>query len=125
MELPAKIKPFLSKGKRYKIIIGGRGSAKSMSVADICLMDAMTKGIKTGCFREHQTSIKTLFTLYLGRRLNDTTCKGSKCRTAQSFTKGKKPSSSGGWQETLKALSQCMASQSSGRRKLRQPALSH
>ena len=69
MQLPAKIKPFLSKGKRYKIIIGGRGSAKSMSVADICLMDAMTKGIKTGCFREHQNSIEDSVHALLGSEI--------------------------------------------------------
>ena len=28
-----------------------------MSFADMCLMDAQTKGIKTACFREFQNSI--------------------------------------------------------------------
>lgn len=57
MQLPEKLLPLVQKQKRYKIVIGGRGSAKSQSVADICLMDAQTKGIKTGCFREYQKSI--------------------------------------------------------------------
>jgi phage terminase large subunit len=57
MQLPKKLLPFAQKQKRFKIAIGGRGSGKSMSFADMCLMDAMTKGIKTACFREFQVSI--------------------------------------------------------------------
>jgi len=57
MTLPKKLLPLVQEKKRYKIIIGGRGSAKSMSVADVCLMDAQTQGIKTACFREYQNSI--------------------------------------------------------------------
>ena len=57
MQLPRKLLPFVQKKKRFKIAIGGRGSGKSMSIADICLMDAQTKGVKTGCFREFQNSI--------------------------------------------------------------------
>lgn len=57
MQIPRKLVPFAQKPKRFKIAIGGRGSGKSMTVADLCLMDAQTKGIKTGCFREFQNSI--------------------------------------------------------------------
>ena len=57
MQIPERLLPFAQKPKRFKIAIGGRGSGKSMSFADICLMDAMTKGIKTACFREFQVSI--------------------------------------------------------------------
>ena len=57
MQLPRKLLPFIQKKKRFKIAIGGRGSGKSMSIADICLMDAQTKKIKTACFREFQNSI--------------------------------------------------------------------
>ena len=57
MQLPRKLRPFLEKKKRFKIAVGGRGSAKSMSFADMCLMAAQTQGIKTGCFREFQNSI--------------------------------------------------------------------
>ena len=56
MQIPKKLQPFL-KPKRIKCAVGGRGSGKSMSFADICLMDAQTKGIKTACFREFQNSI--------------------------------------------------------------------
>ena len=54
--IPEKLNPFL-KPKRFKIAIGGRGSGKSMSFANMCLMDAQTKNIKTLCFREYQNSI--------------------------------------------------------------------
>lgn len=57
MQCPEKMLPFIEIPKRVKVAIGGRGSAKSMTVADICLMDAQTKGIKTACFREYQNSI--------------------------------------------------------------------
>jgi phage terminase large subunit len=57
MQVPKKLLPFIQKPKRFKIAIGGRGSGKSMTFADICLMDAQTKGIKTACFREFQNSI--------------------------------------------------------------------
>lgn len=57
MTLPKKLLPLVQKPKRFKIVYGGRGSGKSMSIADLCLMDAQTKGIKTACFREFQNSI--------------------------------------------------------------------
>ena len=57
IKLPDKLLKLITTPKRFKILIGGRGSAKSMSVADISIMDAQTKGIKTACFREFQNSI--------------------------------------------------------------------
>jgi len=57
MQIPRKLLPFIHKKKCFKIAIGGRGSGKSMTFADICLMDAQTQGIKTACFREFQNSI--------------------------------------------------------------------
>lgn len=57
MTIPRKLKPLIELKKRFKILLGGRGSGKSQSVGDICLMDAATKGIKTACFREFQMTI--------------------------------------------------------------------
>lgn len=57
MTIPKKLLPLIQIPKRFKIAIGGRGSGKSMSFADICIMDSQTKGIKTACFREYQNSI--------------------------------------------------------------------
>ena len=56
MQIPKKMLPFL-KPKRYKICIGGRGSGKSMTMGDLCLLAAQTQGIKTLCAREFQASI--------------------------------------------------------------------
>lgn len=56
LQIPEKLKPLLNP-KRYKIIIGGRGSGKSTSVADLCLKDSQTEGMRIGCFREFQNSI--------------------------------------------------------------------
>jgi phage terminase large subunit len=57
MQLPKKLLRFMERPARFRIAFGGRGSGKSMSIANMCLMDAMTKGIKAACFREYQNSI--------------------------------------------------------------------
>lgn len=56
--IPPKVLPLIQKPKRFKILYGGRGSAKSQSVADIMLMGAHVHGHKVGCFREYQESIE-------------------------------------------------------------------
>lgn len=58
LTLPAKLERLATVQKRYKIVIGGRGSAKSQSISDICLMDSQVHGLKIGCFREYQNSIE-------------------------------------------------------------------
>lgn len=58
LKLNSKLAPLLKKHKRFKIIIGGRGSGKSQGVADIMLLKAQTEGAKVCCFREYQISIK-------------------------------------------------------------------
>lgn len=58
LTVPAKLEPLITKDKRYKILIGGRGSAKSHTIADICLMDSQRHAMKIGCFREYQNSIE-------------------------------------------------------------------
>lgn len=57
--LPAKLECVLSSKKRFIVIIGGRGSGKSVGVADICLIDAKDAGGKTYCLREYQSSIES------------------------------------------------------------------
>lgn len=57
MTVPRKLLPLIQKKKRFKIAVGGRGSGKSMTIADILLMRAQTEGIKVGCFREFMNSI--------------------------------------------------------------------
>jgi phage terminase large subunit len=56
--LAAKLEPVLKSTKRFIVVIGGRGSGKSVGIADICLIDAKDSGAKTFCLREFQSSIK-------------------------------------------------------------------
>ena len=43
---------------RYKVLHGGRGSAKSWTVARVLLILAASKSLRVGCFREVQESIR-------------------------------------------------------------------
>ena len=62
--IPAKLEAVARSTKRFIIVIGGRGSGKSVGIADICLTDAKDAGVKTYCLREYQTSIKnSIFSL--------------------------------------------------------------
>lgn len=56
--LPEKLEPLLTRPKRFNVIIGGRGSSKSNSIATIEAERIKTYGIKVGCFREFQNSIE-------------------------------------------------------------------
>lgn len=56
--IPAKLERVLKSRKRFIVVIGGRGSGKSVGVADICLVDTKNNGSKTYCLREYQSSIK-------------------------------------------------------------------
>lgn len=56
--IAAKLEPVLKSFKRYIIVIGGRGSSKSVGIHDIGLIDAMDNGAKTYCLREYQASMK-------------------------------------------------------------------
>jgi phage terminase large subunit len=58
LQIPKKLLKLQQVKKRFKIVIGGRGSAKSTTVADLCLMDSQVSGLKIGCFREFQNSIE-------------------------------------------------------------------
>lgn len=57
MQIPEKLERLITTPKRFKIVIGGRGSGKSVGVADILSMKAQTERAKIGCFREYQNSI--------------------------------------------------------------------
>lgn len=58
MYLAEKLERAVTSDKRFIIIIGGRGSAKSVGVIDIMLAGVMDYGDKVYCLREFQTSIK-------------------------------------------------------------------
>lgn len=53
-----KLEPVIKSNKRFIVLIGGRGSTKSVGVVDICIADAKDTGAKTYCLREFQSSIK-------------------------------------------------------------------
>ena len=56
--IPDKLEPLLTKPKRFNVIVGGRGSGKSLSIATIEAERIDSLGIKVGCFREFQNSIE-------------------------------------------------------------------
>ena len=56
--LAAVMERAVTSNKRFIIIFGGRGSSKSVAVADIALVAAKDNGDKAYCLREYQSSIK-------------------------------------------------------------------
>jgi len=87
--LPAKLEPVLKSKKRFIIVIGGRGSSKSVSIADICLIDAKHNGNKTYCLREYQSSIKNSVYNLLKEEYERLEFKGFDSQTASIRYKGK------------------------------------
>ncbi|MEB1529884.1 PBSX family phage terminase large subunit [Xanthomonas sp. WHRI 7945] len=58
LEIPAKMLPFHTAKKRHKIARGGRGSAKSWSIARLLSVRGITQPTRWLCCRETQKSIK-------------------------------------------------------------------
>ena len=58
LEIPAKMLPFHSAKKRHKIARGGRGSAKSWSIARLLAIRGYAQPTRWLCCRETQKSIK-------------------------------------------------------------------
>lgn len=56
LKIPEKLEPILQP-KKFKIIYGGRGSGKSMTVAGLLLVRVATEGIKVAAMREMMNSI--------------------------------------------------------------------
>ena len=76
LTLPGKLELLSSKKKRYKIVIGGRGSAKSQSIGGLCIRDSQTAGLKIGCFREFMSSIEDSVHALLKDEINRLECEG-------------------------------------------------
>ncbi len=55
---PAILERLLTVNKRFKVVIGGRGSAKSQTIVGMNLIDMKYSSIKIGSFREFQNSIE-------------------------------------------------------------------
>ncbi|MGL5280627.1 MAG: PBSX family phage terminase large subunit [Plesiomonas shigelloides] len=56
--VPERLEPLLLKRKKYKVIYGGRGGAKSITAMDILAAEAKDFGSSVMCFREVQKSLK-------------------------------------------------------------------
>lgn len=57
LAISEKLEPFLFKPKPIKVAIGGRGSGKSIGIADMLTYEMHTKGYDVYCLREFQDSI--------------------------------------------------------------------
>lgn len=57
LQIPEKLKRLVTTPKRFKILIGGRNSAKSTGVSSIMTMRVQTEGCDLICLREFQSSI--------------------------------------------------------------------
>lgn len=90
MQLPKKLKPILTDPARNIVLIGGRGSGKSNSVADKCLMDCQTQGIKTACFREFMNSIDDSVHSLLSEEVSRLQLQGFDTQEKQILYKGEK-----------------------------------
>ncbi len=55
---PSKFEPIIENKARYKVTVGGRGSAKSHSFSKLSVERAVREKVKIACFRETQLSIK-------------------------------------------------------------------
>lgn len=58
LEIPAKCLPLVQSPKRFNVLRGGRGSAKSRTIARILIWRAMQGGRRILCCREIQKSMK-------------------------------------------------------------------
>lgn len=58
IQIPEKVYPVLTTAARLIVLIGGRSSAKSESIARILLMKAQTEAADVLCGREYQNSIE-------------------------------------------------------------------
>ena len=71
IELPEKLLFFLTENKRYKVAYGGRGSAKSWTVARCLILNAIKSKVRILCTRQLQTSIKDSVHKLLCDSIND------------------------------------------------------
>lgn len=70
LQVPIKLKPLYFTDKRFIVIYGGRGSAKSWGVADFLIIKAVNDKKRILCTREIQKSIKDSVHKLLTDRIN-------------------------------------------------------
>jgi phage terminase large subunit len=56
--MPSKAQEVLNQKARYKVLYGGRGSAKSFSIANWLIVESLKRPIRILCCREFQSSIR-------------------------------------------------------------------
>lgn len=83
MLIPKKLQKIIGAKQRFIVLFGGRGSSKSMSVADIVLMRAQTEKAKVGCFREFQNSIEDSVHSLLESEINRLGIAGFECQSSK------------------------------------------
>lgn len=71
IQIPDKLTPFASTPKRFKVMIGGRGSAKSETTAALHAAMVWQSGCRDVCCREFQTSIKQSVHSLMCRKINE------------------------------------------------------
>lgn len=71
LELPEKAYFLLTEKSRYKVLYGGRGSAKSHSIARALLILALNNKIRILCAREYQGSLTSSVHQLLVDRINE------------------------------------------------------
>lgn len=69
IQIPERLVPFASRPKRFKVMIGGRGGAKSESTAAIHSGIVYQTGCRDVCCREFQTSIKQSVHSLMARKI--------------------------------------------------------
>lgn len=70
-QIPPRLGQFVNKDKRFKVMIGGRGSAKSETTAAIFSARVWAEGCRAVCCREFQTSIKQSVHSLVSRKIKE------------------------------------------------------
>lgn len=83
MLIPKKLQKIIGAKQRFIVLFGGRGSSKSMSIADIVLMRAQTEKAKVGCFREFQNSIEDSVHSLLESEIDRLGIAGFECQSSK------------------------------------------
>ncbi len=104
LKVAKPLRAFVEKKKRFKIVIGGRGSSKSMTIADLCLMDAQMHSIKTVCFREYQKSIDDSVHALLTAEIDRLELEGFKCQNNAILYNGKEMFKFGGMARNVEGI---------------------
>ena len=81
LQIPRKLQPFLTTRKRYKVAYGGRGAAKSMSIAGALSHKAQVERALIGCIREFQNSLEDSVYALMKAEINRLKIRGFKVLT--------------------------------------------